>query len=196
MPLAVPADMLPQRGRTMLLVYFLRAESRQRYTRQSRVSPSLERSAMMRKKTIFWLVLTALILLVIGAAVFAPSIATAASHCTQEQINSNTCSITLSGAQAAGVVIGGILWLIGLILWFVAWIGALVRSAKMGSWVWFVVVLIFSGLGTLLYALFGPPDRPVPTGYPPYGYPPTGYPPTGYPPAGYPPGAPPPYPQS
>jgi hypothetical protein len=159
-----------------------------------------KRSAMMRKKTIFWLVITALILLVIGAVVFAPSIASATSHCTQEQINANTCSITLQGAQAAGVTIGAILWLIGFILWFIAWIGALIRSAKMGSWGWFVVVLIFSGLGTLIYALFGPPDRPVPTGYPPTGYPPTGYPPAGYPPtsyppAGFPPGSPPPYPQ-
>jgi hypothetical protein len=175
------------------------------------------RSAAMKKKTIFWLVLTALILDIIGVVIFAPSIASAASHCTQEQINTNTCSITLQGGPLAGVVIGAILWVISGILWFVAWIGALVRSAKMGSWVWFVIVLIFSGLGTLIYAIAGPPDRPAPTAYPPTGYPPIGYPTTGYPPAGYqpggyqsgypaagypppppeyPPGSPPPYPQT
>ncbi len=161
----------------------------------------------MRKKTIFWLVLTAIILDVIGAVIFAPSIASAASQCTQEQINSNTCSISLQGAQAAGVIIGAILWVISAILWFIAWIGALVRSARMGSWVWFVIILIFSGLGTLVYAIAGPPDRPVPTAYPPTGYPTTGYPPggyqSGYQPVGYPPPPPeypppgsPPYPQT
>jgi hypothetical protein len=142
----------------------------------------------MRKKTIFWLVLTAIVLAIIGVVIFAPSIGSAASQCTQEQINSNTCAITLHGAQAAGVVIGAILWVISAIFWLVAWIGALIRSAKMGSWAWFVIILIFSGLGTLIYAIAGPPDRPAPTAYPPTGYPTTGYPPNGYPTTGYPPG--------
>jgi hypothetical protein len=161
----------------------------------------------MRKRTILWLVVSAIVLAIIGAVIFAPSIGSAASHCTQQQLNTNTCSITLQGAQAAGVTIGAILWLVSAVLWLIAWIGALVRSARMGSWGWFVIVLIFSGLGTLIYALFGPSDRPTPTAYPPTGYPPTGYPQSGYPPAGYPPvdypppvnyppGTPPPYPQS
>ncbi len=150
----------------------------------------------MRKKTILWLVLSAIVLAIVGVVIFAPAIATATSHCTQQQISSNTCSITLQGAQAAGVTIGAILWLVTAILWLIAWIGALVRSARMGSWVWFVIVLIFSGLGTLIYALFGPSDRPTPTTYPPTSYPPPGYPPVSYPPPiNYPPGTPPPYPQ-
>jgi hypothetical protein len=33
---------------------------------------------------------------------------------------------------------------------------ALVRSAKMQTWGWFVIVLIFSGLGTLIYVLADP----------------------------------------
>ena len=151
----------------------------------------------MRKKTILWLVLAAMVLAIVGAVIFAPSIATATSHCTQEQLNSNTCSITLQGGQAAGVIIGSILWLVSGVLWLVAWIGALIRSAKMGSWAWFVIVLIFSGLGTLIYAIFGPRDRPTPTAYPPTSYPPSSYPPAGYPPMNYPPpGSPPPYPQT
>jgi hypothetical protein len=55
----------------------------------------------------------------------------------------------------------------------IAWIGALIRSAKMQTWGWFVVVLLFSGLGTLIYAIAGPSDQQVPaTAY----YPPPGYP--------------------
>ena len=49
------------------------------------------------------------------------------------------------------------------------------------SWVWFLVVLLLSGLGTLLYALFGPSDHPAMTGYPPISYPQAGYPPGNYP---------------
>ena len=169
----------------------------------------------MKKKTILWLVLTAIVLTIIGVAVFVPAIATAAGHCTQEQLNTNTCSVDLHGGQAAGVVIGSILWVIAGLLWLVAWIGALIRSAKMGSWVWFVVVLIFSGLGTLIYAIAGPAERPAMTNYPPTSYPPAGYPPGyqsgsydptyqpgGYPPPAYPPpaypppGAPPLHPQT
>jgi hypothetical protein len=146
----------------------------------------------MRKKTILWLVLTAIVLALIGVAVFVPSIATAARHCTQDQINNNTCSVKLSGAETVGVVIGSILWLISGVLWLVAWIGALIRSAKMQSWVWFVVVLLLGGLGTLLYAIFGPSDHPAMTGYPPISYPQAGYPPANYPQQGYPP---PTYPQ-
>src|ERR1051326_5423406 len=149
----------------------------------------------MRKKTILWVVLAAMVLAIVGAVIFAPSIATATSHCTQEQISNNTCSITLQGGQAAGVIIGSILWIVSGVLWLVAWIGALIRSAKMGSWAWFVIVLIFSGLGTLIYAIFGPRDPPTPTAYPPTSYPPTSSPPAGYPPMNYPPpGSPPPYP--
>ena len=151
----------------------------------------------MRKKTILWLVLTAIVLAIIGVAVFVPSFATAARHCTPEQINANTCPVTLSGAETVGVVIGSILWLISAVIWIVAWIGALVRSARMQTWVWFVIVLIFSGLGTLLYALFGPSDHPATTGYPPISYPQAGYPPSNYPQPGYPPAdyQPPTYPQ-
>jgi hypothetical protein len=151
----------------------------------------------MRKKTILWLVLTAIVLAIIGVAVFVPSFATAARHCTPEQINTNTCSVRMNGAETVGVVIGSILWLISAVIWIVAWIGALVRSARMQTWVWFVIVLIFSGLGTLLYALFGPLDHPATTGYPPISYPQAGYPPSNYPQPGYPPAdyQPPTYPQ-
>ena len=152
----------------------------------------------MRKRTILWLVVTAIILTIIGVVVFVPSIVAATHQCTQAQINAGTCSVNLNGGETAGVIAGGILWLISAILWLVAWIGALIRSAKMQSWVWFVIVLIFSGLGTLLYALFGPSDRPALATYPMGGYPPPGgysppggpqpgYPPTSYPPPDYPP---------
>jgi hypothetical protein len=142
----------------------------------------------MTRKNILLLVLGSIVLEIIGLLLFAPAAARATSHCTQEQINAGICAAGPFGARG---IIGVILLVGGGILQLIAWILALVRSAKMGSWVWFVVVLLISQLGTLLYALFGPADRPrLPAypGYPPTGYPPPGYPPPGYsPPAGYPP---------
>jgi hypothetical protein len=171
----------------------------------------------MKKKTILWLVLASILLVIIGVAVFVPSIATAAaSQCPGQ----TSCSVSLNGLQTIGVIAGGILWFVAAIVWFVAWIAALIRSAQMQTWVWFVVVLLLSGLGTLLYAIFGPSDRPAMAPYPPAGYPPGGYPqvnapqpgyqPGGYPQPGYPqpgypptsyppqgtPGSQPPYPQT
>ena len=155
----------------------------------------------MRKRTILWLILSAIILSIIGVAIFVPSIVAAAKQCPQGQ---GTCNVTLNGGETVGVGIGGFLWVIAGILWLIAWIGALIRSAKMQTWGWFVVVLLLSGLGTLLYAIAGPRDRPIlapttqqgyppPQGYPPQGYPQQGgYPPQSYPPQSYPP---PSYPQ-
>ena len=48
-----------------------------------------------------------------------------------------------------------------------------------------------SGLGTLIYAIAGPAERPAMTNYPPTSYPPAGYPP-GYQPGSYDPGGYPP----
>lgn len=149
----------------------------------------------MRKHTILWLFLTAIILAIIGAVLFAIGAVSAAGHCTQAQLNNGTCRITPNGAQSAAIAIGIVLWILAALLELVAWIMALIRSAMMRSWGWFIVVLLIHGLGTLIYAIAGPPDRPRMPTYqqPPYppGYPPN-YPPT-YPP-GYPPNYPPGYP--
>ena len=156
----------------------------------------------MRKRTILWLVLSGIILAIIGTALFVPAVVSAAGHCTQAQLNNGTCNITPTSVQSAAIAVGVILWIIAAILDLIAWIMALIRSARMRSWGWFIVVLLIHGLGTLIYAIAGPPDQPrMPAYYPPNqppGYPP-GYPPNqqpGYPP-NYPPGYPPPnYPQN
>ena len=145
----------------------------------------------MRKRTILWLFLSSIILAIIGAVIFAIGAVSAASHCTQAELNNGTCHITPNGAQSAAIAIGVVLWIIAAVLELVAWIMALIRSAMMRSWGWFIFILLIHGLGTLIYAIAGPPDRPRMPTYqqPPY---PTGYPPS-YPP-GYPPNYPPSYP--
>ena len=96
------------------------------------------------------------------------------------------------------------LFVIAGIIDLVAWVGALVKTAQLGRWGWFICLLLFSGITMLIY-IFAGPQTPayvqVPAGgYPPAGYPPQpgypqqggysqpGYPPQqGYPQSGYPP---------
>ncbi|MEO7018717.1 MAG: hypothetical protein ABI234_01020 [Ktedonobacteraceae bacterium] len=113
----------------------------------------------MKKKTvlIFWII--GFIIALIGASMFVPAIVAAANHCTTNQFGRPDCSLPTNDLLTSIGLIGVIVLLIGAVFSAVAWIGALVRSAKMGTWGWFVIVLIFSGLGTLIYALAGPPER-------------------------------------
>jgi hypothetical protein len=90
------------------------------------------------------------------------------------------------------------LFVIAGLIDLVAWVGALVKTAQLGRWGWFICLLLFSGITMLIY-IFAGPQTPaytqVQAGYPPQqGYPPQpGYPPQqgysqqgGYPQQGYP----------
>jgi len=48
---------------------------------------------------------------------------------------------------------------LGAIPVLVAWIGALVRTAQLQEWVWFVLLLVFQGVTLLAYVIAGP-DQP------------------------------------
>lgn len=52
--------------------------------------------------------------------------------------------------------IGALLVAIGALLAFIAWIGALIKTARLGRWGWFVFLLIFSGITLLIYIFAGP----------------------------------------
>jgi hypothetical protein len=148
----------------------------------------------MSKKLILWLTLIGIVLAIIGAALLVPNAISAAHTCTQEQLNNGTCQPQVSTGMGSAIGVGTLLLIAAAILHFIAWIGALVRSARMQSWGWFVVVLIFGSLGLLIYALAGPPDRPQVPAYPPPGTAPGYSPPPGYPAQSYPP--PPGYPSN
>lgn len=126
----------------------------------------------MRKRTILWMEIISFILAIIGLAVFLPAILSVAQTCSQAQIDAGTCTPTVSAGAGAGFAIGVVLFIVAGVLATIAWIGALIRSAKMQTWGWFVVVLLLHGLGTLIYAIGGPSDQPVMAAYPPQQYPP------------------------
>jgi hypothetical protein len=47
-------------------------------------------------------------------------------------------------------------------LGLIAWIGALVRTARLRRWGWFTCLLIFSGAALTLYIFAGPTVSPAP----------------------------------
>jgi len=126
----------------------------------------------LSKRVVLWLDIIGIILALIGVAVFVPAVFSVAQTCTQAQINAGTCTPTVSTGASAGILIGVLLFIVAGLLSTIAWIGALVRAARMQSWGWFVVVLVLHGLGTLIYAIAGPADAAPVAAYPPPGYPP------------------------
>lgn len=122
----------------------------------------------MKKRTIQRLSLSALALFLIGGVGFLLVGAVLQNVCTPAQITAGNC------AQAPEMIPVFILFSVAGILIFIAWLGALIRAAKMHTWGWFLVVLFFDAVGLLIYALAGPPDEPpLPQagawpGYPPF----------------------------
>ncbi len=93
---------------------------------------------------------------------FVPAFVSVASNCTNLYNGSTpTCTVPATNALPTLSLVGIGVAFIGGIFNLVAWIGALVRSARMQTWVWFIVVLLFSSLATLIYALAAPSDVPA-----------------------------------
>jgi hypothetical protein len=86
----------------------------------------------------------------------------------ESHVVTNGSTITLTGvAHPTLAAIASLLFFVGALLCFVAWIGALIRTAQLGRWVWFVCLLLFSGIAMLIYIFWGPktyahPHMPLP----------------------------------
>ncbi|HEX8733626.1 MAG TPA: hypothetical protein VF725_16360 [Ktedonobacterales bacterium] len=46
--------------------------------------------------------------------------------------------------------------IVGVVANIIAWIGALVLAARLGAWIWFIGLLVFSDIGLLVFLIFGP----------------------------------------
>jgi hypothetical protein len=66
------------------------------------------------------------------------------------------------GSTPAVFLISGIFISIGFLLGVVAWIGALVRTARLQYWGWFIFLLLLSGLAMLVYIFAGSETQTVP----------------------------------
>jgi len=116
----------------------------------------------LKKRTVLLLWLVGFVIALIGSAMLGPSIYAAANNCSTTVYGTQNCSLPISSPLTGIGLLGAVIILIGIVVSVVDWILALIRSASMGSWVWFVVVLLFGSLATLVYALFGPSDRRAP----------------------------------
>lgn len=65
----------------------------------------------------------------------------------------------LYGSSAAPLAIP--LAVVGGIVFAVAWVGALIRTAQSGRWGWFVLLLFFSVVSLLIYLLWGPTPEKI-----------------------------------
>ena len=89
----------------------------------------------MRKKTIAYLFVPAIILFIIGAVL---------------------ASVGASQSSAALALVGLVAYLVGLVLYLISWIGSLVATGKQGRWGWFVCIFLLSPIAELVYLFAGP----------------------------------------
>lgn len=59
------------------------------------------------------------------------------------------------------------MYVVGGIVAFVGYLGALIKMAQLEQWIWFILLLLFSGITMLVYIFVGPEThaRPLPPFY-------------------------------
>ena len=74
---------------------------------------------------------------------------------------------TLTGTGATLALVGLVCYVVAGILATIAWIGALIKTAQLQRWGWFVCLLLFSGIAMLIYVFAGPETAKgqVPAGF-------------------------------
>lgn len=106
------------------------------------------------KFTVAILSVLAIALLIVAFVGFGPAFATQLQSCQSSLYTTDQFHCLSSGSQSA--TIGFVLYLAGVVAAFVAWDLGLIATFVPGRWGWFLVILLFSPLGSLLYGLFGP----------------------------------------
>ncbi len=59
----------------------------------------------------------------------------------------------------ASPTVGALLYFVGALGAIVSWIGALIKTAQLSRWGWFVGILITGGIGFLIYVFAGPTEK-------------------------------------
>ncbi len=101
------------------------------------------------KRAILVLSILSILLFIVG---FGLAFTAAAGGCTTTAEGAANCS---TGA-AAGAGIGVLVYVLGGLCATVAWILGLIKTATVKAWGWFVLVLLLSPLGSLIYGAAGP----------------------------------------
>jgi hypothetical protein len=117
----------------------------------------------MKKSVSRFLYLLAILLYIVGVAIFVYG----AGGGDMNKFNSLAASghlfvaADMSNSMLTGL--GFLLAALSSLLALIAWIGALVKTARLGRWGWFVFLLLFNGITMLIYIFAGPntPSRPA-----------------------------------
>lgn len=116
-------------------------------------TPWKGRSAV-NKPTIAILSILAIVLLIVAFMLYGPAFATQLRACQSSSASTNLAQCLTSGSRAT--TIGLVLYLAGVLAALLAWLMGLLKTAQIRRWGWFVVVLLISPLGSLLYGVVGP----------------------------------------
>jgi hypothetical protein len=121
-----------------------------------------QRSTRLSKRTILFLSLAAILLGIVAVVIYVVG-AVNVANCA----GTGATSISTDCAAQGGLefLIGAGLAVVAGICGFIGWIGALIKTAQIGRWGWFVAVLLLSGLGALIYGIAGPETRAAPAAY-------------------------------
>jgi len=92
---------------------------------------------------------------------------------TTSQLADGTTQVTITSVNLGLLALSLVFLIGGGIVNFVAWIGALIKTAQIRSWGWFVLVFLVNPIGLLVYSFAGPEAptaiayMPEQTGFPP-----------------------------
>ena len=100
----------------------------------------------MRKQWFVWLSLVALAAWIIGLILSYTSVT-----CT-----TGATSSTASCTSGPGGVLANLFYLIGLVFTAIVWVAGMIQTARLGRWLWFVLIFLLAPITTLLYGLIGP----------------------------------------
>ena len=120
----------------------------------------------MSKKRILWNMIGACMVTWIGLGFLIPTVVSAQWVCQKTGVNGINCQAKPE-SLGAGFTTAMVLFSVAGILALVAWIGALVRTIKMRDWIWMVLLIVGSGMATLVYALVSADQPPTTVNYPP-----------------------------
>lgn len=103
----------------------------------------------MERKTSRNLYLASILLFIVGIVLFIVAGGAASA---------NTNSTSVGAGAGIMAIVSLLLYIVAAVLATVAWVGALIKTAKLGQWIWFVLLLLFSGIMMLVYIFAGPTE--------------------------------------
>jgi cytochrome bd-type quinol oxidase subunit 2 len=126
-----------------------------------RLLPLSFKGESMERKTSRNLFLSGIVLAIIATILFVVSGGIAAANATPDgQVSGGAASVFVILSIVAVVI-----YIVAGILAFIAWIGALIKTARLGEWVWFILLLILGGTGIMMLVyIFAGPTKPADSG--------------------------------